>query len=327
MRRALARRGVRAADLDDTLQETFVTVYRRLPEFEGRSSLQTWLHAIAWRTASSYHKRSRRQRHPSPGIAAVHQASVFDASADFEAGEPAMDWATHDPELRDLLLLREVGELSISQLSSLTGLARATIRKRLENRSRLERRAARQTDVVFDPDATLEPAAAQHAPSLSSPPSRPRLLPGKQACAWTLGNLVINVRRGPTTAEALRAGGEVMEATLAAHPDGFRYLNVLEPSSMPPNREARQVNVELARRFGRKILAASFAVESPALKLLVVPILTSSFVLARIPVNVRFFDDVSTATAWLGRYGPVDPIRILASVATMRAHIDDACAD
>jgi len=60
VRRALTRRGVRDADLDDVAQEAFVAAHRQLPAFEGRSSLRTWLTAIAWRTAANYHRRSHR---------------------------------------------------------------------------------------------------------------------------------------------------------------------------------------------------------------------------------------------------------------------------
>ncbi|MER2562727.1 MAG: sigma-70 family RNA polymerase sigma factor [Myxococcaceae bacterium] len=44
--RTLKRLGVREADLEDVAQEVFVVVHRRLPEFEGRSSIDTWLYGI-----------------------------------------------------------------------------------------------------------------------------------------------------------------------------------------------------------------------------------------------------------------------------------------
>jgi RNA polymerase sigma-70 factor (ECF subfamily) len=50
VRRARLRRGVHPSDLDDLVQETFVTVHRLLPGFEGRSSLSTWLYSVAWRS-------------------------------------------------------------------------------------------------------------------------------------------------------------------------------------------------------------------------------------------------------------------------------------
>jgi len=60
--RLLRHFGVAEADLDDALQEVFVVGFRRLPEFEGRSSMQTWLGGIAWRVASSRRRGLRRDR-------------------------------------------------------------------------------------------------------------------------------------------------------------------------------------------------------------------------------------------------------------------------
>ena len=54
--------GVPSAALDDTVQDVFLTVHRRLHEFEGRSSLQTWIYAITYRTALNYRRRDQRQR-------------------------------------------------------------------------------------------------------------------------------------------------------------------------------------------------------------------------------------------------------------------------
>ena len=45
-------------------QEVFVTVHRKLSEFEGRSKLRTWLYGICLRVASDYRRRAyvRRER-------------------------------------------------------------------------------------------------------------------------------------------------------------------------------------------------------------------------------------------------------------------------
>src|SRR5688572_24089780 len=45
--RVLRRIGVRTADVEDVLQETFIVVHRKLDGFEGRASVRTWLSAIA----------------------------------------------------------------------------------------------------------------------------------------------------------------------------------------------------------------------------------------------------------------------------------------
>ncbi len=64
--RALRRLGVRDADVEDVCQEVFVVVHRKLPEFEGRSRLRTWIYGICVRAASDYRRRaSVRREQPS----------------------------------------------------------------------------------------------------------------------------------------------------------------------------------------------------------------------------------------------------------------------
>lgn len=61
--RSAKRLGVRAESLDDAVQEVFVVVHRRLADFEGRSSLRTWLFGITLRVVRD-HRRSARRRDP-----------------------------------------------------------------------------------------------------------------------------------------------------------------------------------------------------------------------------------------------------------------------
>jgi RNA polymerase sigma-70 factor (ECF subfamily) len=61
--RCLRSLGVHDAQLDDALQDVFVVVQRRLPEFDGGAQLRTWLYAIALRISRKY--RERRRREPS----------------------------------------------------------------------------------------------------------------------------------------------------------------------------------------------------------------------------------------------------------------------
>jgi RNA polymerase sigma-70 factor (ECF subfamily) len=59
--RSLRRLGVPRAGIDDAVQDVFVVVHRRLPEFEGRSSLRTWVFGIALRVAHDHRRRARRK--------------------------------------------------------------------------------------------------------------------------------------------------------------------------------------------------------------------------------------------------------------------------
>lgn len=52
---------VAEADVQDVAQEVFLAVHVRLPSFEGRSSLKTWIYSIALRKASDYRRKVRRR--------------------------------------------------------------------------------------------------------------------------------------------------------------------------------------------------------------------------------------------------------------------------
>src|SRR6188768_4247016 len=56
--RTLRHLGIQEADVEDVAQEVFVTVHRKLAEFEGRSKLRTWLYGICLRVASDHRRRA-----------------------------------------------------------------------------------------------------------------------------------------------------------------------------------------------------------------------------------------------------------------------------
>lgn len=80
--RALRRLGVPEALGDDAVQEVFLVVHRRLPEFEGRSSLKTWIYSIVTRVASDHRRALRRKSpHTRSADAAVEADTVIDERA------------------------------------------------------------------------------------------------------------------------------------------------------------------------------------------------------------------------------------------------------
>lgn len=52
--------GLRGPDIDDAAAEVFANVFRALPNFEGRSSLGTWVYRIACRTIPKVRARLRK---------------------------------------------------------------------------------------------------------------------------------------------------------------------------------------------------------------------------------------------------------------------------
>lgn len=57
--RSLRRLGVRESDVADAVQDVFLVVHRRLPEFEGRSKMSTWIFGICYRVAADRRKAAR----------------------------------------------------------------------------------------------------------------------------------------------------------------------------------------------------------------------------------------------------------------------------
>jgi RNA polymerase sigma-70 factor (ECF subfamily) len=81
--RTVRRLGVGDSTRDDVAQEVFVTVYRRLNEFEGRSSVKTWVFTILMGIVRNY-RRSRRRKGQGQALSAsvVDPAILADGAAD-----------------------------------------------------------------------------------------------------------------------------------------------------------------------------------------------------------------------------------------------------
>jgi RNA polymerase sigma-70 factor (ECF subfamily) len=133
--RSLARLGVPQAALEDAAQELFLVVHRRLPGFEGRSSLKTWVFAIALRVARR-HGRDQR-RHPSgtsdPEATAIDTGHTPHESAQrSEAVRLLYALLAELPqEQREVFVMAELEELPASQIAELSEVPLNTVYSRL----------------------------------------------------------------------------------------------------------------------------------------------------------------------------------------------------
>src|SRR5262245_42863806 len=82
--RAVANRGVPAAAMDDVVQEVFLVVHRKLGEFEGRSTVRTWLSAIVRRVVSDHVKKRGNQATAQETLQDHPICSDEDPAADLE---------------------------------------------------------------------------------------------------------------------------------------------------------------------------------------------------------------------------------------------------
>lgn len=121
--RALRRLGVRERDAEDVLQEVFLIVHRRLPEFEGRSSLRTWVYGICLRKALDYRRLARVRREvvtdtmPEPTARAEQEHRLAMRRA-CERLDAVLD--TLDDDKRAVFVLFELEHITMKEIAALT---------------------------------------------------------------------------------------------------------------------------------------------------------------------------------------------------------------
>ena len=136
--RGLAARMVGRDDVDDLIQEIFVHLFRSISSFRRESRFETWLYRLVVTQALQYRRRHRRWPLPSLEVDCPARDTRPDLSRDdSELLSRALD--TLEPELRTLLVLREVEGLSYRELAEVADVPEGTIGSRL-NRARHELR-------------------------------------------------------------------------------------------------------------------------------------------------------------------------------------------
>lgn len=122
--RTLRRLGVRESDVDDVFQEVFLVIHRRLPTFEGRSTVRTWVYAICVRTASDYRRRPHLKRERALDETVEH---AVPAPQDTELDKRhALAWLDRvlddlDEDKRAVFVLFEIEQLPMNEVARAAG--------------------------------------------------------------------------------------------------------------------------------------------------------------------------------------------------------------
>jgi RNA polymerase sigma-70 factor (ECF subfamily) len=146
--RSARRLGVGTLHVDDVVQEVFLVVHRRLCEFEGRSSLRTWLFGITRRVVGD-HRRSARRK-PAEPLGSIEPADLG-PGADVRMSREQDARLLHsildelDEEKREVFVLAELEQMSGPEIADALDVNLNTVYARL--------RAAR---------AAFEQAVARH---------------------------------------------------------------------------------------------------------------------------------------------------------------------
>jgi RNA polymerase sigma-70 factor, ECF subfamily len=132
--RVLRTFGVPDTALEDAAQDVFVVVHRRLPEFEGRAAVTTWLFAISRRIACTHRRKLGRDSRSEP-IADDDFAAPNDTFAALSRAQAAATVLaildTMDDEKRAVFALVELEQLSVPEVAKLLDLNLNTTYSRL----------------------------------------------------------------------------------------------------------------------------------------------------------------------------------------------------
>lgn len=131
MWRACRHLGVAPSAIEDVLQEVFLVVHRRLGEFEGRSSLKTWLFGILLHLVRN-HRRSLRRKSPhlssADATTAIEEIPNADTSGPVEAIEAAEAMRVLeglldelDDARREVFVLAELEQMSVPEIAEMLG--------------------------------------------------------------------------------------------------------------------------------------------------------------------------------------------------------------
>ena len=135
----LVRGMVPESDTEDVTQEAFLKAYRKLGNFDGRSSFYTWLFRIASNTAMDWRKKERHRRHaPLPEGPQGEDAVESREPGPEHAGQRRELAARIDEAIQSLpdkyheiLVLREIDGLSYEEISKELGMSKGTVESRL----------------------------------------------------------------------------------------------------------------------------------------------------------------------------------------------------
>jgi len=131
--RVLRTFGVPEPFLEDAAQDVFVVVHRRLPEFEGRAAVTTWLFAIARRVAGAHRRRAGRDTRVDPlDDDLVANVDTFAALSRAQAVATVLAILdTMDEDKRMVFALVELEQLSVPEVAKLLDLNLNTAYSRL----------------------------------------------------------------------------------------------------------------------------------------------------------------------------------------------------
>jgi RNA polymerase sigma-70 factor, ECF subfamily len=167
------------SDAADTTQEVFLKVFRGMKQFQGESSLKTWIYRIALHEASNRrrwwfrHKAQETSIEPVAAGEAEYSGeehlvdpgeSPFDQFAHSEVRAVVEEALAHVPEpYRTAVILRDLEDMSYEEIAEVLQISLGTVKSRItRGRDALRRKLARYAQEVGS-ELGLADSDSQHA--------------------------------------------------------------------------------------------------------------------------------------------------------------------
>jgi len=138
-RRMRALAGSNATDLDDLVQVAAEQVFNKLPFFEGRSDLVTWIYAVCYRVLLKqrrwYRRWSLRFRLEQEGDPVVVDESLPSAHVELQERARRLEagLARLSERHRAVVVLHDLEELSVAEVALIVDSNELTVRSRLRD--------------------------------------------------------------------------------------------------------------------------------------------------------------------------------------------------
>jgi len=138
----------RADEAEDMAQEVFVQVFKAIDQFRGDSKLGTWIYRVAVNLSKNRSKYlSRRRSEAQDEFEAIAERAPLGEARGVTASELAPPdqivqgyqveaivrrcMLELEPEFREVLVLRDVEDLTYEEIAEITALAEGTVKSRL----------------------------------------------------------------------------------------------------------------------------------------------------------------------------------------------------
>ena len=136
--RNAGRLGVHRASIDDVVQEVFLVVHRRLPDYDGRAPIKSWVYGIVAHVVRTHRRTQRRKDPASSDVDAIDL--VAEASAEPHRLAEQREAARFlfrildllDDDKREVLILSELEQMTVPEVAHAIGANVNTVYSRVK---------------------------------------------------------------------------------------------------------------------------------------------------------------------------------------------------